>query len=75
MMDEMKMKLSSKFMRGMASKLIAKAIYKKYGCKVKIHIDDLDISMINGETSIKVNAEANLSSDEFMKIVKGVDLD
>lgn len=74
-MDEMKIRLSTRFMKSMASKLIAKAIYKKYGYKVKIRIDDLDISMINGDTTIKANVEANLSSDEFMKLMKGIDVE
>lgn len=72
-MDEMKLRLSTGFMKGMASRLIARAIYKKYGYKVKIRIDDLDISMINGDTTIKANVEANLSSEEFKKIMKGID--
>ena len=34
MFDEMKVNLSTKFMRNIVSKLIAKAIYKKFGYKV-----------------------------------------
>ncbi len=43
-MDEMKVKLSTKFMRGIVSKLIARSIKKKYGCKVDIQLNELDIS-------------------------------
>ena len=35
-MDEMRIKLSTSFMRGIVSKLIARSIYKKYGYKVNI---------------------------------------
>lgn len=74
-MDEMKVKLSTKFMRNIVSKLIAKAIYKKYGYKVNIQLNELDVSVIDGETSINTNVEVKLDSQEFMKIIKSVGLD
>lgn len=74
-MDEMKLRLTTKFMRNLASKLIAKMIYKKTGYKVDIQINDLDINVIDGETKISTNVEAKLDSKEFMKIVKSAGLD
>lgn len=74
-MDEMKVKLSTKFMRGIVSKVIARAIYKKTGCKVDIQLNDLDISIIDGETKIQTNVEAKLNSGEFMKLMKVIGLD
>lgn len=71
-MDEMKLKLTTKFMRGIVSKLIAKAIYKKTGCKVNIQLNDLDISIVDGETSISTNVEVKLNSNEFMTIMKTI---
>ena len=71
-MDEMRIKLSTNFIKGIASKLIARAIYKKYGYKVNVRIEDLDIWSIDGETSLKVNVEAKLKSDEFNKIMKSI---
>ena len=68
-MDEMKLKLTTKFMRGIVSKLIAKSIYKKYGCKVNIQLDELDINIIDGETTINANVEAKINSDEFRKMM------
>lgn len=69
-MDEMKLKLSTKFMRGIAAKVISKAIYKKTGCKVDIQLNDLDISIIDGETKISTNVEAKMKSEEFTKLMK-----
>ena len=69
-MDEMKLKLSTKFMRNIAAKVIAKAIYKKTGCRVDIQLNELDISIIDGEAHISTNVEAKLNSEEFNKIVK-----
>ena len=74
-MDEMKVKLSTNFMKGIVSKLITRSIRKKTGYKVDIQINDLDISFVNGETIIKTNVEAKLDSSEFKKIIKSAGLD
>ena len=74
-MDEMKLKLSTKFMRGIVAKLISKAIYKKIGYKVDVQLNDLDISIVNGETKICTNVELKCNSDEFTKIMKSIDVD
>ena len=73
-MDEMKRTLSTKFMRNVVAKIIAKIVYKKTGYKVNIQINELDINVIDGETHISTSVEAKLSSDEFIKIMKNVDL-
>ena len=71
----MKVKLSTKFMKNIVSKLIVKAIYKKTGYKVDIQLNDLDILSFNGDTTIKVNVEARLKSDEFNKIMNSIGMD
>lgn len=68
-MDEMKLKLTTKFMRGIVSKLIEKSIYKKYGYRVNVQLNDLDINIIDGETTINTNVEAKISSEEFKKMI------
>ena len=75
MLDEMKVNLSTKFMRNIVSKLIAKAIYKKFGYKVNIQLKELDISVVNGEAKINTNVEVNIDNNEFMKIIKSAGLD
>ena len=74
-MDEMRVKLSTKFMKNIVSKLIKKAIYKKYGYKIDIRLDDLDVFVINGDTQINMNVGIQLKNEEFMKIMKSLDLD
>lgn len=71
-MDEMKLKLSTRLMRGIAAKIIARSIRKKYGCKVKIQLNELDINVIDGDTNLKVNAEVTMDSKEFNEIMKKV---
>ena len=74
-MDEMKLKLTTKFMRNVLAKLIARAIHKKMGYKIDIQLNDLDVSMIDGETSISTNVEVKMSSEEFMKLMKSISQD
>lgn len=74
-MDEMKVKLSTRFMRNIVSKLLAKLIYRKLGYKIDIQLNDLDVSIIDGETKINTNVELKLESKEFMKLMKSIGLD
>ena len=74
-MDEMKLKLSTKFMRGLVAKLIAKFIYKKLGYKINIQFNELDVSVIDGETSINTNVEIKMDSKEFMNLMKTIGSD
>ena len=50
-MDELKLKLQTKFMRGIVAKLIGAAIQKK----VQLHVD-IDADMTNGEFTRLVNS-------------------
>lgn len=74
-MDEMKLKLSTKFMRNIVAKLISKMIYKKTGYKVDIQLNELDINVIDGETHISTSIEAKVNSNEFVKIMKNIGLE
>lgn len=74
-MDEMKLRLSTRFMRNLVSKLIAKAIYKKFGYKIDIQLNELDIKVIDGEANINTNVEVKINNGEFMKIMKSIGMD
>lgn len=74
-MDELKMKLSTKFMKGIVSKLISMTIQKKTGYKVNIQLNDLDIKIIDGEAHIHADVDGTINKDEFMKIIKKAGLD
>ena len=71
-MDEMKLNLSTKLMRGMLAKLLSKMIKAKYGYKVNIHFSEIELDMLDGQTHLHVNADLDLSSDEFKKIMKSI---
>ena len=73
-MDEMKMKLSTKFMKNVLSKLISKALYKKFGYKIDIRLNDINVEFIDGETNIHADVDLKLDKEEFAKIIKSSDL-
>lgn len=74
-MDEMRVNLKTNFMRNIVAKLISRAIYKKYGYKVNIQLNDIDLWSIDGDTTIKLNVEAQVKSEEFNKIMKSIKID
>lgn len=74
-MDEMRLKLSTRFMRNIAAKLLSRVIYKKLGYKVDLQLNDLDVKMVDGETYISTNVEAKINSREFMKIMKSIGME
>lgn len=74
-MDEMKLNLSTKFMRGLLAKLVSRHIKKKYGYKVDIYFSEIALDMIDGQTNAHLNVDLKLSSDEFKKIMKTIEED
>ena len=71
-MDELKLNLSSKLMRGIVTKLISKAVYKKTGYKIEIELNNINVEVTNGKAHIHVNADAEIDNDELMKIVRTI---
>lgn len=71
-MDEMKIKLSTNFMKGIVSKILSKVIYKKTGYKIDIRIDEFDFWSIDGDTTVKLNVEGKLKSEDFNKLMKTI---
>jgi len=72
-MDEMKLKLSTRFMRGVLAKLISRRVKKVYGYKIDIFFSEIDLDMLDGQTHVHMNVDLDLSSDEFKKIMKAID--
>ena len=71
-MDELKLNLSSKFMRGIVTKIISKAVYKKTGYKIEIDLNNINVEVVNGKAYIHVDADAEIDNDELMKIVNTI---
>lgn len=71
-MDEMK--LTSKLMRGVASKLIRKTIKNKFGCEVKLDLNDFYISYDDNLAVIHLDAKAQLDRSNLESLLKDADL-
>lgn len=72
-MDEMKIKLSTRFMRGMVAKILSKVIYKKFGVKPDIQINMLETEMKDGKIRFRIDMDGSVSDSIFTKISKMVD--
>lgn len=72
-MDEVRMKLSTRFMRNVAAKMLSKWIYRRTGYKLNVQLNDIDIWMIDGDTSVKANVEVKMNTSEFTKLMKSLD--
>ena len=72
-MDEMKIKLSTRFMRGMVAKILSKVIYKKFGVKPDIQINMLETEMKDGKIRFRIDMDGSVSDNIFTKISKMVD--
>lgn len=74
-MDEMKLKLSTKFMRNLVSKLISTVVKSKTGCQIDIQIAEVRLENKDGKTKIHLDVDGELTNEEFMKLVKKIGLD
>lgn len=73
-MDEMFIKLRTKFMKKIVSKLLTKVIQNKLGYRIDIQIDDLEAELNNGEITLNANLKAKMDEHEFTKILKSDDV-
>lgn len=69
-MDEMKIKLHTKFMNDLISKLITKAIKNNSGHDIDVKLEGLNAEFLGGETTINTNITIKLDSKEFKEIMK-----
>lgn len=74
-MDELKLKLSTKFMRGIVTNLISKVIYKKFGYHVDIELNEIELRNEDGKVHIHLNVDAEVNNDDFKKIIKSIGQD
>lgn len=74
-MDELKLNLTTKFMRSMVAKFIAKAIRKKLGCQIDVLVNQVSITATDGKIHIHADIDAETTNEDLMKMVKNVGLD
>lgn len=74
-MDELKLKLSTKFMRGIVANLISKAISKKLGYNIDVLINEIALKTEDGKIKIHLDVDGEVTNDEFKNIIKSIGLD
>ena len=71
-MDEMK--IGSKFTTNIISKLASLAIRKKFGYDVKLNLNEVKATVVDGKTHVHLDIDADLEKDELTKILKSIGL-
>ena len=72
-MDEVKIK--TKLMKNILSRLISALICKKTGYKVKVQLNDIDVVINDSTAHIHLDVEGDINIDEFKKISQIIGLE
>lgn len=72
MLDFLKLKLSTKFMKGIVAKVISKKIYKQLGYKVDIQLNDIQLDIVDGDVKIHIDVDGKMNKTEFSRLMKVV---
>lgn len=64
------LKIKTKFIQNILSKIIETLIQKKTGYKIKIQLKDIDMTITEDSAHISLNAEADMSINELKKVTK-----
>lgn len=74
-MDVMKIKLSTRFMRSMVSKLIARTVFKQFGFKPKINLNEIDIEAVNDKIRIHISVDGEIDQKDLLRITGLINLE
>lgn len=72
-MDEMKIKLSTVFMRNLASNLLSKIIYKQLGVKTDIKVNGLEAELKDKKVHFHLDIDGSFNENVFVKINRLID--
>ena len=72
-MDDLK--VTSKFMTMMISKLVKTVIYKKFGYDVNIRINEIGVTSVDENIHVHLNVDGDINSDEFKKFTKFIEVE
>lgn len=73
-MDELKLRLSTKFMRGIITKIISKAIYNKLGYRIDIELNKIEVETADGKIHLHADVNASINNEDFQSLIKSMDL-
>lgn len=69
-MDELKLVISTRFMRNLITRILAKIIYKKFGYKVDIHINKIEAETYDGKIRLHMDADIETNEEDLKNILK-----
>lgn len=69
-MDEMK--IESKFMTGIVSRLIKNAVRNKLGCNMDIQLNGFCTTVLDDKTHVHLDIDLELTKDELNKLIKSI---
>lgn len=73
MMDLLKLKISTKFMKGIIAKIVSKKIYKQFGYKIDIQLNDIQLDIIDGDVKIRVDVDGKMNKTEFSRLMEKIE--
>lgn len=74
-MDELKLNITTAFMKNLIAKTIAKMIRKKLGYSLDILLNQIEIKATDGKIRIHIDADAVTTNDDLLKMIKSAGLD
>lgn len=69
-MDEMK--IQSKFMTGIASKIVKKILRTKLNCEVDVQLNGFRTTVIDDRTHVHLDLDMDLTKEELTKLLKAI---
>lgn len=74
-MDEMKIKISTKFMRGIVAKIASKVIASKLGIKADIQLNGISVEKVNDKIHLHLDVDADIDEKDLLKITRLANLE
>lgn len=71
-MDEMK--IESKFTAGIVSKLVERAVHKKFGYDVDVTLNKFRTTIIDGKTHLHLDLDMELEKEELDRLLESIGL-
>lgn len=73
MLDFLKLKISTRFMKGIIAKIISKKIYKQFGYKVGIQLNDIQVDMVDGDVQVHIDVDGKMNKTEFSRLMEKIE--
>ena len=74
-MDEMKLKLHTRTMRGIAAKIASRVIKKQLGIDTDIKLHEITIEKVGEKIQLHLNVDAEISDLDLLRVTKLAELD